>query len=322
MTTTTADLISLVVSLKTQMDAISAQISAIEALHNAHMNSLAPVAPVPVIAPVPVMASVPVASVPVASEPALDTCTSQQLRDIWADLTGRPKGMRTSSGFPNKAALIAEITRLRSLPPAERNVKTRRTKKVAAPVDTQPAPESPQPVPEAPQAPQPVPEAPQAPQAPQSVPEAPQAPQQPKVKKPRVKKAKPAPAPAPEPMNTIVPSRSCPSCNLGPGNDHRMCIATSFNCDVDAWEKASMSTDEKVYRYLFELQESGSTNMMGAAAYIVRQFPDIPLYEAREILVHWMTNYSKIRKFLLGDSSSEDEESVLMTVESALKKHK
>ena len=83
-----------------------------------------------------------------------------------------------------------------------------------------------------------------------------------------------------------------------------------------------MSTDEKVYRYLFELQESGSTNMMGAAAYIVRQFPDIPLYEAREILVHWMTNYSKIRKFLLGDSSSEDEESVLMTVESALKKHK
>lgn len=30
----------------------------------------------------------------------------------------------------------------------------------------------------------------------------------------------------------------CPACNLGPGNDHRMCICQFFNYSVTAWEEA------------------------------------------------------------------------------------
>ncbi len=35
-----------------------------------------------------------------------------------------------------------------------------------------------------------------------------------------------------------VKSWICPACNLGPGNDHRMCICRAFNYSVDAWEEA------------------------------------------------------------------------------------
>ena len=53
-----------------------------------------------------------------AAEKALTDMTGQELRDIWAGLTGREKGLKSSGKFSTKALLIEEIQRLRSAPPA------------------------------------------------------------------------------------------------------------------------------------------------------------------------------------------------------------
>ena len=54
-------------------------------------------------------------SVPSASP--LSSLAAQDLRDIWADLTGRKKGLKSSGKFSKKELLIAEIERLRSSAP-------------------------------------------------------------------------------------------------------------------------------------------------------------------------------------------------------------
>jgi hypothetical protein len=45
--------------------------------------------------------------------------------------------------------------------------------------------------------------------------------------------------------------------------------------------------EEEVFEYLDELRESGVTNMFGASPYIVEEF-DVPMKEARELLMKWM----------------------------------
>lgn len=52
------------------------------------------------------------------SDAPLEKLTGQQLRDIWAELTGRKAGLKSSGKFSKKADLIAEIERLRSAPAA------------------------------------------------------------------------------------------------------------------------------------------------------------------------------------------------------------
>lgn len=55
--------------------------------------------------------------------------------------------------------------------------------------------------------------------------------------------------------------------------------------------------EHAVFEYLFELQESGVTNMFGAAAYIIRhpQFSMIKLTDAEMIVNKWMNNYDAIK---------------------------
>lgn len=67
--------------------------------------------------PAPAKASS-VPSVPSANmgEAPLSKLSNQELRDIWADLTGRKKGLKSSGKLAKKADLIAEIERLRSAP--------------------------------------------------------------------------------------------------------------------------------------------------------------------------------------------------------------
>ena len=55
--------------------------------------------------------------------------------------------------------------------------------------------------------------------------------------------------------------------------------------------------DEKYYRYLYQLQRSGKTNMLGAGLYLENQF-GLPRKEARFILLDWMANYEEIAKTL------------------------
>jgi hypothetical protein len=47
------------------------------------------------------------------------------------------------------------------------------------------------------------------------------------------------------------------------------------------------------YRYLFALQQSGATNMYGAASYLQDQF-GLDKYEARQIVSTWMEHYEEL----------------------------
>jgi len=49
--------------------------------------------------------------------------------------------------------------------------------------------------------------------------------------------------------------------------------------------------------YLFELQQSGRTNMFGAGAFLEAE-RGVEKKKAREITVYWMTNYEAIAKEL------------------------
>jgi hypothetical protein len=52
------------------------------------------------------------------SDAPLAKLTNQELRDIWAELTGRKKGIKSSGKLAKKEDLIAEIERLRAAPAA------------------------------------------------------------------------------------------------------------------------------------------------------------------------------------------------------------
>ena len=51
--------------------------------------------------------------------------------------------------------------------------------------------------------------------------------------------------------------------------------------------------DRAYYRYLFALQESGVTNMYGAAPYPQDRF-GLDKYEARQIVSTWMEHYEQL----------------------------
>ncbi len=60
-----------------------------------------------------------------AVEQTLEEMTNQELRDRLADLTGKPRGRKTTPKFPTKAALIEEIKRLEGMASLPRLVEER-----------------------------------------------------------------------------------------------------------------------------------------------------------------------------------------------------
>jgi len=58
-----------------------------------------------------------------------------------------------------------------------------------------------------------------------------------------------------------------------------------------------------VFKYLFEIQESGITNMFGAIPYIRRKFNGMDDEECKVMLSKWMTEWEEI-KLALGQESS------------------
>lgn len=58
-----------------------------------------------------------------------------------------------------------------------------------------------------------------------------------------------------------------------------------------------INSNEEHFRYLFELQESGRTNMFGAAIYLQNE-QGLNKQEAKDILIYWMENYEAIAKHL------------------------
>ena len=63
--------------------------------------------------------------VPPFPEEPLEDMSGQELRDLLSDLTGKPRGRKTSAKFPTKAALITEIQRLQGLASLPRLVEER-----------------------------------------------------------------------------------------------------------------------------------------------------------------------------------------------------
>lgn len=53
-----------------------------------------------------------------------------------------------------------------------------------------------------------------------------------------------------------------------------------------------MNKQEQVNYFLDELRDSGSTNMFGAAPYIVEEF-GVTRQEARDLLLNWMQTFEE-----------------------------
>ena len=56
-------------------------------------------------------------------------------------------------------------------------------------------------------------------------------------------------------------------------------------------KRKATDQEQEVFTYLNELRESGDTNMFGARAYIIAEFPDLTQNEAKEMLMLWMANF-------------------------------
>jgi hypothetical protein len=65
------------------------------------------------------------------------------------------------------------------------------------------------------------------------------------------------------------------------------------------WYKENMNIKEnqEYFRYLFNLQKSGRTNMFGAGQYL-REEMGLHKDKAREIITYWMRFYEEIAKEL------------------------
>jgi hypothetical protein len=61
--------------------------------------------------------------------------------------------------------------------------------------------------------------------------------------------------------------------------------------------KQLLTDNESDFRYLYELQASGRTNMFGAASYLVAE-QGLDKGKARDVLTEWMNNYEPIAKEL------------------------
>lgn len=55
--------------------------------------------------------------------------------------------------------------------------------------------------------------------------------------------------------------------------------------------------EKAVFKYLFDLQKSGQTNMFGASAYILKrqEFAALDIDKANVLVQKWMTNYRAIK---------------------------
>lgn len=59
--------------------------------------------------------------------------------------------------------------------------------------------------------------------------------------------------------------------------------------------KPTKPTEADIYKYMFELQESGVCNMLGSGEYLRKRFSSIPVEEAKDIEFNYMSNYEELR---------------------------
>ena len=55
----------------------------------------------------------------------------------------------------------------------------------------------------------------------------------------------------------------------------------------------SKDNNEEYFKYLDALRDSGVTNMFEAVPYIINEYPELSIDEAKKILKDWMNTYSQ-----------------------------
>ena len=63
-----------------------------------------------------------------------------------------------------------------------------------------------------------------------------------------------------------------------------------FSCDLVFHVGGEMKDYDKQYAFLVELRDSGTTNMWGAAPYLVQEF-GCSNEEAKKVLLAWMASF-------------------------------
>ena len=71
-----------------------------------------------------------------------------------------------------------------------------------------------------------------------------------------------------------------------------------------------------MFQYLFDLQESGITNMFGSGPYVEREFPHLDKKEVRDVVMEWMSNYEAIHA-RMGIESKANERSIKQACKNA-----
>jgi hypothetical protein len=53
-----------------------------------------------------------------------------------------------------------------------------------------------------------------------------------------------------------------------------------------------LTEEERVFKFLDDLRESGLTNMFGALPFVLEMFPELPRGAAKDYLIKWMKTFS------------------------------
>lgn len=64
--------------------------------------------------------------------------------------------------------------------------------------------------------------------------------------------------------------------------------------EFEGGEDISDDEADEIYEFLFDLQQSGQTNMFGAGPYVEREFPHYDKDTVRKYVINWMNNYESI----------------------------
>lgn len=57
-------------------------------------------------------------------------------------------------------------------------------------------------------------------------------------------------------------------------------------------ERPEIVTEEHL-EFLDQVREAGFTNMFGAGTHLIKEFPDINRFQAREIVLYWMESFEE-----------------------------
>ena len=74
--------------------------------------------------------------------------------------------------------------------------------------------------------------------------------------------------------------------------------------ESNASEAISEDEKDEIFQYLFDLQESGATNMFGSGAYVERDFPHLDKKVIDDVIQEWMSNWDSIAKRMGIESTS------------------